>query len=251
MAWALVGSVALRGVKLVFKNLQTSILVAAIAAAGAFSYLYNMEKATREQNELASHGLPPGILAKYIQQNRELLKLVKDAEGKTRVERIYIPDEGKVTIVTKERDEAIKKYNEILDKIKHAKDSKEIEKLKEILAELLDEVYKPPKVIVKTKGFTSRFGYGLVINPDFTTTITGRRQIDLPLTVELDWKFAYCGKWSALVQVNPYFFGPAITYHIVDIVPKRLHFNNLEVGLTGGYRWSGGTQVGVILRSNF
>ena len=54
MTWSIVGSTALTGVKLIFKNLQTSLLIAAIAAAGAFSYLYSMEKDNREMAELAS-----------------------------------------------------------------------------------------------------------------------------------------------------------------------------------------------------
>lgn len=250
MTWSTISSAALTGIKLAYKNLERTLLIAALIGCAAFSYLYNIEKDNREMAELTAKGLPPGILAKYIQKNRELIQLVKNAEGKTVVKKFYVPDEGKLTVITKERDVALHKYNEIIEQLKQAKNEDEINNLKKKLDRLLEDVQKPPTVIVKNKGFTSRFGYGFAINPDFKTTITGRRKTTLPITPELDWKFGYWNRWSVMIQVNPYFAGPAITYH-VDKMSGRLQFNNLEVGITGGFKWSGGKQAAILLRSNF
>ncbi len=244
---------ALKFLKLVLNNLERSLLIAALVAAGSFSYLYNMEVENREAGELMREGLPKGVLAKYVIRNRELTKMVKDAEGKTRVVKIYIPDEGKVTVITKERDQAIEEYKEVLERLKTMTDEEEIRKAKKTLDGLIGDVNKPPEVIVKNKGFTSRFGYGMTIGLDSSTEVDlgNDRKLDLPIMPMLDWKFVYWKRWSATVGVTPRDIGPGITRHIDDITPRKLNMKNLELGIRPAIEFTGGRRLDVILRNNF
>jgi len=238
--------------KLSLKNIQVTLLIILACVAAGYSYLYNREVANRERLELISEELPPGILSKYIQENRRLVKLVRDTEGKTRVETIYVPDEGRVIVITKERDQAVAAYRELIEKIKKMTNAGEIEDAKRTLEELLEEAKRPPKVIVKNRGFTSRFGYGMIIGPGLGVSINTRSgKLNIPVLPVLDWKWGYWKRFSATVQINPRYIGPGITRHIDDIMPRKLHMNNLEIGISGGIEFTGGKRADAYIRSNF
>ena len=246
-------TVVVKFLSLVFNNLEKSLLIIAVCFAVGYSYLYNKEVQNREARELAQQGLPEGILSKYIQENRKLIKLVRDAEGKTRTEIIYVPDEGSVITITRERDVAIGKYEKLLEDIQKMDDVGEIEEAKKRLRELLSEVRKPPEVIVKDKGFTSRFGYGMLLGPGLGVKVDmgSDKDFDLPIMPVLDWKWGFWKRYSTIIQVNPKYIGPGITRHVDDFTPKSLHMTNLELGITGGFMFTGGKRLDIILRQNF
>jgi len=230
------------------RTTERIILIAAIAASLVFCKLYNMEKETRENQELAENILPANLLARYIIKNRELVQAVRDAQGKVHIRTVYVPDEGKIEVLTKQKEELFKKYQILINKILNTKDLNELTKLKQELGEILDEINKPPEIIITNKGFTSRFGYGLIIGPGLRTKTSN---LTLPLLPVLDWKWFYWERWSLTGQINPEYFGPGITRHIDDFTPGWLKMKNIELGLTGGWKWQGGNRVDIYLRSNF
>lgn len=234
------------------KILTVIALVAAVITSVVYVHLYNEEKQTRETQELAAKGLPPDILAKYILKNRELLSMVKNAQGKTVVKTVYVPDEAQVTIVTKEKEDLQAKYNSLMDRLLNAKTPQDVTSIQNQLKGVVDQINQPDTVTVKTWGFTSRFGYGLVISPSVKTTIPyNGGSLNLPVAPSLDWKWGYAGRYSSILQINPVFIGPGLTRHIDDYVPQFLHANNLELGVVGGIGWAGGKYIGLDLRNNF
>jgi len=234
------------------KILGAIALVALLITSAVYIHLYNLEKQTRETQEEAAKGLPPDVLAKYILKNRELLSMVKDAQGKTVVKTVYVPDEAQVTIVTKEKADLQGKYDSLMSQLLAAKTPQDIAAIQTKLKGVVDQINQPDTVTVKTWGLTSRFGYGLVISPSVKTTIPyNGGSLNLPVTPSLDWKWGYAGRYSGILQINPVFVGPGLTRHIDDFTPSFLHMNNLELGVVGGVGWTGGKYIGLDLRNNF
>lgn len=227
------------------------ILALLLVCAGVYYHLYKVEKETRETVELSAKGLPPGVLAKYVLRNRQLQEMVKNAQGKTVVKTIYVPDEAQVQIVTKEKQSLQAKYDELMGRLLSAKTPAEVVAIQKDLAGVIDKINQSTEVTVKTWGLTSRFGYGLVFSPSVKTIIPFEGgSLNLPLAPALDWKYAYAGRYSGILQINPLFIGPGFTRHIDDWVPQFIHANNLELGVTGGWGWGGGKYLGLYLRNN-
>ena len=234
------------------KILGSVALVAALVTSAVYIHLYNTEKQTRETQEAATKGLPPGILAKYILQNRELTTMIKNAQGKTTVVVQYVPDEAGVQVVTKDKQALQDKYNALMNSLLNAKTPQEVSAIQKSLGAMAGQINTPDTVTVKTWGLTSRFGYGIVVSGGARTQIPySGGALNIPAVPALDWKFAYAGRYSALWGVNPVFTGPEITRHIDDYTPGFLHVNNLELGVTGGLGWTGSKYLGMVLRSNF
>jgi hypothetical protein len=228
------------------------LLVVALICSGIWFHRYNSEKQARQTAEIAAKGLPSGTLAEYILKNRELLEEVKNAKGKTVVKTVYVPDEGGVQVVTKEKEALQAKYNALMAQLLAAKTPSEITAIQKDLAGVANQIDQSTTVSVKTWGFTSRFGYGMIVSPSVKTTIPyNGGSLSLPVTPSLDWKWGYAGRYSGILQINPYFWGPGLTYHIDNLMPQFLHINNLELGITGGPGWLGGKFLGLDLRNNF
>jgi hypothetical protein len=235
------------------RKIERGALILMIAVAAYYIHRFDKERALKEAAQLASKGLPPDVLAQYTFQNNKLIELVKNAQGKTEVKTVYVPDEGKITVVTKERDEAIKKYQDLLEQLKNAKTPEQTKKIEGELKAVSDGLNKAPDITATTWGLTSRFGYGMVISPghSLTFTSTDGNHFKLPVSPELDWKWGYYNRYSGLLQANIFYVGPGVTRHIDDITPRWMHVNNLEWGLSGGLQWTGGYAIGTNLRSNW
>lgn len=235
------------------RRVERLAIVALLISLGVFRHLYTVEKDAREVSQEALAKLPANILARYIIQNRTLTAQVRDAKGKVVQKVIYIPDEGKVEVVTKEKDVLQQKYDELTKKIIAAKTPSEIETLKEQLNGVVQDINNNTTIQVRDWGLTSRFGFGLVAGPGVKSSLrtTSGRNLDVPIAPMLDWKYAYFHRYSATLQINPIFVGPGFSRHIDDITPNILHLNNLEWGLSGGPGWTGGHYVGTFVRTNF
>jgi hypothetical protein len=239
-------------IKALWETAKTVAIIAVVAICAYYCHMYEKEKALREQASLSANVLPPGILAQYTLENRRLVEAVKNAQGKTEIRTTYVPDEGKVIVVTKERDAAIARYNELMEKLKVVKSTAELAGIIGEMTVIAREMNKPPETKVVDHGFTSRFGLGVVGSPFKSLRIqAGDVSFNLPVAPALDWKFYYLKRYSAILQINPYYGGPGVTRHVDDFTPRWLHANNLELGLSGGPSWTGGWMVGTNLRTNF
>lgn len=143
-------------------------------------------------------GLPPGT--KQVVTIRQDRVVTKWRDGPTKIEYRdrYLPPEGHVEIVTKE-----------------------------------NQPEKPPEVVIKDWGFTTRLGGGIVYS-----------ERPLPL---IDLKWFYWKRYSMTLGITPQFGGLGISRHIDDFTP----FHNLEIVGMGGVGWTGERRVGIGLRTNF
>ncbi len=236
----------------IIRKIERGALLILIAVAAFYIHRYDKERSLREQREIAEKDLPPGVLAQYVLENRKLVEMVKNAQGKTEIRTRYVPDEAKVTVITKERDEAIAQYRTLLEKLKAAKTPEEIKAIEDKLKVVSDGLNNPPEVVFRNWGFTSRFGYGIAISPGSRLNLaTNGVRMSIPISPQLDWKFFYWNRYSALLQSNLFYIGPEFTRHIDDVTPRFLHVNNLEFGISGGLRWTGGYAIGTNLRTNW
>lgn len=157
----------------------------------------------REQahaRELAAkiEGLPPDTKQVVTIYRDRVVTKWRDGPTKVEYRERYLPPEGKVEVVTK-----------------------------------VDQPDKPPEVVVKDRGLTSRLGGGIVYAGE-----------PLPL---LDLKWAYWRRYSLTVGLTPRFGGLGVSRHIDDFTP----FSSLElVGLVG-VGWRGERRLGLGLRVNF
>jgi hypothetical protein len=156
--------------------------------------------ASNRAAELAAkiEGLPPGTKQVVtIHQDRVVTKW-RDGPTKIEYRDHYLPPEGHVEIVTKE-----------------------------------DQPDKPPEVVIKDWGFTTRLGGGVVYSGKL-----------LPL---VDLKWFYWKRYSMTVGITPQFGGIGVSRHIDDFTP----FHNLEIVGMGAIGWTGERQIGIGLRTNF
>lgn len=235
------------------RKIEHGAVVVLIVVVAFLCHRFNGERAAKEAAQLAAKGLPPDVLAKYVYENNVLTQLVKNAQGKTEVVTKYVPDESKLTVVTKERDDAMAKYQDLLEQLKAAKTPAQTQKIEAEIKTVDETLNKPPDILAPTWGFTSRFGYGMVLSPGHSVNYgTGDgKTVKLPISPEFDWKYFYWSRYSALLQANVFYVGPEFTRHIDDATPRWMHVNNLELGVSGGLNWTGGKSVGINLRSNW
>jgi hypothetical protein len=229
-------------------------LVAALIVVSAFlMHKFSTERSLKEQALLAAKGLPPDVLAQYTYQNNMLTELIKNSKGKTEVVAKYVASESEVTVITKERDEATKKYQDLLEQLKTAKNPAEVKKIDAELKTVSDSLNKPPEISAPTWGFTSRFGIGMVVSPGHSLTyaVSDGTTFKLPISPVFDWKYFYWDRYSALLQVNAFYGGPEFSRHVDDVTPKWMHMNNTEFSTSFGPGWTGGYAGGVGLRTNW
>lgn len=226
------------------------LIVILLVALGAYAWMYSMERKARERLEFAQEKLPENMLARYVLENRKLKIQVRDAEGKVRTEIRYIPAEGSVRTIIKRDPEADKRIASLEKSFSEATSPEAREKFRR---QIEVEIQKKTVVEYVTRGWTSRFGYGLSISPgkNIEVPVGENDKLSLPLLPTLDWKFRYHDRWSALIQVNPSYGGLAITRHVDDFTPRWLHVENTEFGINGGPEWGGGWRAGLTTRTNF
>ena len=241
------------GIGALIRKVERLALAAVLAYAAIYTHLYNRERESRELGEIAARGLPKDVLAKYTLENRRLVQLVRDMDGKVRAIARYVPAEGSVEVITRRQEEALRRYNELLDRLKQAKTPEEAKKIEEDLRRASEDANKPPEVVVKDWGFTSRFGAGVVVSPgnrlDLVTAAGNR--LSLPASPALDWKWFYWKRWSTELQVSMFYVGPSVSRHVDDFMPRWLHADNVELAVGGGPCWRGGRCIGAGFRSNF
>jgi hypothetical protein len=97
----------------------------------------------------------------------------------------------------------------------------------------VDQPEKPPEVVIKDWGFTTRVGGGIVYS--------GKT---LPL---IDLKWFYWKRYSLTLGLTPEFGVLGVSRHIDDFTP----FGNLEVLGMGGVGWAGEPRFGLGFRINF
>ncbi len=172
------------------------VLLAALLAMT----LWRLEREKSHARELAAklEGLPPNTKQVVTVHRNHVITKWRDGPTKIEYRDRYLPPEGHVEVVTK-----------------------------------IDEPEKPPEIVIKDRGFTSRLGAGLVYSGE-----------PLPM---LDLKWAYWRRYSLLLGMTPAFGGLGVSRHIDDFTP----FSNLELVGLGGLDWRGGPRAGIGLRLSF
>lgn len=177
---------------------KDAAIILLLLIAGILSW--RARRASDRAAELVAmiEGLPPGT-KQVVTINRDRV-ITKWRDGPTKIEYRdrYLPPEGHVEIVTKE-----------------------------------NQPEKPPEILIKDWGFTTRLGGGVVYS--------GK---PLPL---IDLKWFYWKRYSMTIGITPEFGGLGISRHIDDFTP----FHNLEILGLGGVDWSGRSQIGLGFRINF
>lgn len=176
---------------------DAAIILMALLLAILF-WRFNRERSHAQELAAKIEGLPPNTKQVVTLYRDRVVMKWKDGPTKVEYRDRYLPPEGKVEIVTKE-----------------------------------DEPQKPPKVVIKDRGFTARLGGGVVY--------AGK---PLPM---IDLKWAYWRRYSLTVGITPEFGGLGVSRHIDDFTP----FHNLEVLGLGGLNWRGDRRLGIGLRMNF
>lgn len=162
--------------------------------------LWRLEREKGHAQELAAklEGLPPDTKHVVTLYRNRVITKWRDGPTKIEYRDRYLPPEGKVEVITK-----------------------------------VDQPEKPPEVVIKDRGFTSRLGGGVVYAGE-----------PLPL---IDLKWAYWRRYSLTLGLTPRFGGVGVSRHIDDFTP----FANLEILSLAGPDWTGKLRVGVGLRCNF
>lgn len=176
---------------------EAAILLLAALLALTFWRL-NRERGHAQELATKLEGLPPDTKqAITIYRDRVVTKW-RDGPTKIEYRDRYLPPEGHVEVVTK-----------------------------------VGQPEKPPEVIIKDRGLTSRLGGGMVYAGEF-----------LPL---IDLKVGFWRRYSATLGITPRFGGMGVSRHVDDFTP----FTNLEVVGLAGVDWSGDLRLGLGLRTNF
>lgn len=161
---------------------------------------WRLKRERSHVHELATklEGLPPDT-KQVVTIYRDRIRIVtKESPTEIVYQDRYLPPEGHVEVVTK-----------------------------------VDQLEKPPEVMVKDRGFTKRLGVGLVYS--------GR------LLPELDIKIIFYKRYSLVVATTYEFAGPGVSRHVGDFTP----FENLEILGLVGLSWQSKPRFGIGLRTNF
>lgn len=172
------------------------ILLAALLALT----LWRLEREKGHARELAAklEGLPPDTKQVVTVYRNRIVTKWRDGPSKIEYRDRYLPPEGRAEVVTK-----------------------------------IDQPDKPPEVVVKDWGLTSRLGGGLIYAGE-----------PLPL---LDLKWAYWRRYSLTLGLTPRFGGVGVSRHVDDFTP----FTNLELVGLAGVGWRGEPRFGLGIRTNF
>lgn len=176
---------------------EAAIILLAVLLALTF---WRLEREKGHAAELATklEGLPPDT-KQVVTVYRDRV-VTKWRAGPTKIEYRdhYMPPEGHVVVVTK-----------------------------------VNQPEKPPGVVIKDRGFTSRLGGGIVYAGE-----------TLPL---FDLKVAYWRRYSITLGFTPQFGAASVSRHADDFTP----FQNLEILGLAGLSWNGSPRLGIGVRTNF
>lgn len=197
LAIRLLGAIKAASLFAVRKPKEAAILLLAALLALTFWRL-NRERGHARELAAKLEGLPPDTKQVVTLYRDRVITKWRDGPTKVEFRDRYLPAEGHVEVVTK-----------------------------------VDQPERPPEVIIKDRGFTSRLGGGIVYAGEA-----------LPL---LDIKWAYWRRYSFTAGVTPRYGGVGVSRHIDDITP----FGNLEFLGMAGAGWSGGLRLGIGIRTNF
>lgn len=176
---------------------EAAILLLAALLALTFWRL-NRERGHARELATKLEGLPPDTKQVVTLYRDRVVTKWRDGPTKIEYRDRYLPPEGHVEVVTK-----------------------------------VDQPEKPPEVVIKDRGFTSRLGGGVVYAGE-----------PLPL---IDLKWAYWRRYSLTLGLTPRFGGVGVSRHIDDFTP----FGNLEILSLAGPDWAGKLRVGFGVRCNF
>lgn len=176
---------------------EAAILLLAALLALTF-WRFDRERSHSQELAAKLEGLPPDTKQTVTIYRDRVVTKWRDGPTKIEYRDRYLPPEGRVEVVTK-----------------------------------MDQPEKPPEVVIKDRGFTSRLGGGIVY-------------VGEPLPM-LDLKWAYWRRYSLLLGLTPAFGGLGVSRHIDDFTP----FSNLELVGLGGLDWRGGPRAGIGLRLSF
>ena len=177
---------------------KDALIIALAVLLAIFGWRLNRERGRSQELAAKSVGLPADTKQVVTIYRDRVVTKWRDGPGKIEYRDRYLPPEGHVEVVTK-----------------------------------VDQPDKPPEVIVKDRGFTSRLGGGIVYSGE-----------PLPM---IDLKWAYWRRYSATVGLTPRFGGLGISRHIDDFSP----FHNLEIVGLGGLGWQGRWHYAIGFRFNF
>lgn len=190
---------ALKAVALFSVRRPKEAVILLLAALLALTFWrFSRERGRAQELAAKIEGLPPDTKQVVTIYRDRIVTKLRDGPTKIEYRDRYLPPEGHVEVVTK-----------------------------------IDEPEKPPKIVIKDRGFTSRLGVGVVYSGE-----------PLPM---LDLKWAYWRRYSLLLGLTPAFGGVGVSRHIDDFTP----FSNLEVVGLGGLDWRGGPRAGIGLRLSF
>jgi len=176
---------------------EAAIILLAILLALTFWRLKN-ERGRAQELVAKIEGLPPDTKQVVTIYRDRIVTKWRDGPDKIEYRDRYLPPEGHVEVVTK-----------------------------------VGQPDRPPKVVIKDWGFTTRLGGGIVYS--------GK---PLPL---IDLKWAYWRRYSLTFGLTPQFGGLGLSRHVDDFTP----FHNLEIVGMGGIEWTGERRIGIGLRTNF
>lgn len=177
---------------------KDALIIALALLLAFFGWRLNRERGRAQELAAKSVGLPADTKQVVTIYRDRVVTKWRDGPGKIEYRDRYLPPEGHVEVVTNE-----------------------------------NEPEKPPEVVVKDWGLTTRLGGGIVYS--------GK---PLPL---IDLKWAYWRRYSLTLGVTPQFGGLGISRHIDDFLP----FPNLEALILGGIDWNGAERVAAGIRINF
>lgn len=193
----LLGAIKTAALFAVRRPKEATILLLAALLALTFWRL-NRERGHAQEIAAKLAGLPADTKQVVTVYRDRVVTKWRDGPTKIEYRDRYLPPEGHVEVVTK-----------------------------------TDQPGKPPEVVIKDRGFTSRLGGGIVYAGE-----------PLPL---IDLKWAYWQRYSLTLGLTPRFGGVGISRHVEDFTP----FGNLEILGMVGPGWSGNPRFGIGLRTNF
>lgn len=176
---------------------EAAILLLAALLALTFWRL-NRERGHARELAAKMEGLPPDTKQVVTIYRDRVITKWRDGPTKIEYRDRYLPPEGRVELVTK-----------------------------------VDQPEKPPEVVIKDRGLTTRLGGGLIYAGE-----------PLPL---IDFKWAYWRRYSLTVGLTPRYGGVGVSRHVDDFTP----FQNIEILGMSGPDWTGRLRLGFGIRLNF